>query len=364
MIKSINSWFSKYKKFLLIYRDGFWDIPYLANSPETIVKSTAKMPFTKHFSKKQLIRSTTPLINGELFYEKIEEGLWVIVSNLKYKANINYKKVNDDSIQTDWYLLGLTIFGMKQNLSLVNGVSYTNCSWLLFKPNTWIDNYHFKGAEEIGFSFYFNESWIKKHLYSKEAFKTSSIRHFFESDTKYLIWYGEVETYKALYEKIYENFYNSTVRTNEAREELQSYVHQMLTKYVSEFKQEKVNSNYFNLVDKDIRIIHKVEKILLQRLTKPFPSIETLSKEAGVSETNLKAKFKLAFGKTIFQYFQEKQMLLAKDILVQEKNPISELAKLIGYKSVGKFSAAFKKQIGTLPSELVNKIDNIKAKPR
>ena len=84
IVKGINRWFSKYKDTLLSYKDGFWEMPYLSNSPETIVMSVAKMPFTKHSKKKQLIRSTTPLMKGGFFYEEIEKGLFIIPSHINY----------------------------------------------------------------------------------------------------------------------------------------------------------------------------------------------------------------------------------------------------------------------------------------
>jgi AraC-like DNA-binding protein len=57
------------------------------------------------------------------------------------------------------------------------------------------------------------------------------------------------------------------------------------------------------------------------------------------------------FGKAIFQYFQEKQMLLARELLKTEDVRVKELAQKFGYENAGKFSQAYKKHFAMLPSE-------------
>jgi hypothetical protein len=114
MLRQINKWFDKYKSYLLFFKDGFWDIPYLSNSPKTIIQSVIKMPFTKHDVKRQSILSSTPLIKGIMYYDEIEDGLYFIHSDMTYKANINYKSVTDDTLSSEWYMLSLTICSLKQ----------------------------------------------------------------------------------------------------------------------------------------------------------------------------------------------------------------------------------------------------------
>lgn len=52
------------------------------------------------------------------------------------------------------------------------------------------------------------------------------------------------------------------------------------------------------------------------------------------------------------RYFREAQMDLAKELLLENQLLIKEIAYKFGYESTGKFSAAFKKYQGILPSEL------------
>lgn len=158
--KSVNNWIAKQSSKLLLFRGGFWEIPYMSNSPEALVSSMIKMGFTSHKPLKQQIISKLPFIKGSFYYAQIEKGLWLINSQLVYRANINYINAGEEKFAKDWFLLNLTVYGVQQKHSLINGVPQTNCAWVLHKPGTWATNCHFKSAEEQTFTFYFHRDWI------------------------------------------------------------------------------------------------------------------------------------------------------------------------------------------------------------
>ena len=101
--------------------------------------------------------------------------------------------------------------------------------------------------------------------------------------------------------------------------------------------------------------MYRVEKLLLERLAGPFPGLDYLIKEVGISETSLKTNFKVLFDLSPGQYFQMKQMTLAKDILMNQIIPVQDLADKMGYSNKSKFTAAFKKQNDILPSSILKK---------
>ena len=96
----------------------------------------------------------------------------------------------------------------------------------------------------------------------------------------------------------------------------------------------------------------RAEKLLLERLTGSFPGLSFLVKEVGISETSLKINFKKLYGLSPGQYFQKKQMILAREILKDQDIMIHVLAMNMGYHNQSKFAAAFRKHIGILPSEV------------
>ncbi|OOV20778.1 hypothetical protein BXU10_08645 [Flavobacterium sp. LM4] len=71
-----------------------------------------------------------------------------------------------------------------------------------------------------------------------------------------------------------------------------------------------------------------------------------------MSPSKLKMDFKSVYGTSILQYNIEKKMELALQLLLNTNMQIKYIAQEVGYESHSKFSAAFKKKYGKLPSEL------------
>lgn len=76
-----------------------------------------------------------------------------------------------------------------------------------------------------------------------------------------------------------------------------------------------------------------------------------LAQQLGTNETTLKQAFKATFGKTLFRYFQERNMQGAKEAL-QAGQSITDVATKYGYMHIAHFSAAFKKEFGVPPSRI------------
>jgi len=83
--EQLKSWFAKFQKYKVTYKEGFFRLSNLANSPYTIIESFDKMPFCNHNREKKLILSNTLFLNAQLYYTELEEGLWVLVSDLQFK---------------------------------------------------------------------------------------------------------------------------------------------------------------------------------------------------------------------------------------------------------------------------------------
>ncbi len=108
----------------------------------------------------------------------------------------------------------------------------------------------------------------------------------------------------------------------------------------------------------DITMLYQVKERLLDNLEEA-PSIAELAKFSGVSETKLKTIFKQAFGKTIFQYFQNFRMQEAARLLSEERLSVSEVGYQLGFSNLGHFSKVFEEVIGVKPkrySKLVHKV--------
>ena len=98
--------------------------------------------------------------------------------------------------------------------------------------------------------------------------------------------------------------------------------------------------------------IYLAEKYLINNLGTPF-TIKELSKLVAINECYLKKGFKEIFGKSINEYYQNKRMLHAKDLLYHQGLSVTEIAQILGFSSISHFSTAFKKHTGIKPCELL-----------
>jgi hypothetical protein len=87
---SVKKWLNQFKKYFFTYKDGFFELPYLANSPELMIESFSSMPFMKQDCNKACFSADTPFLKGVGHYQKTEDGLWIILSDFEVKKNISF----------------------------------------------------------------------------------------------------------------------------------------------------------------------------------------------------------------------------------------------------------------------------------
>lgn len=98
--------------------------------------------------------------------------------------------------------------------------------------------------------------------------------------------------------------------------------------------------------------IRQVEQRLVHSLEDMLPPQKELAKEFALSESTLKRHFKAIYGKTMYEYYLEKKMDLAKWLLQEKKISVSETAYMLGYEKVSAFIIIFKKYHKILPGSL------------
>ncbi|HEX9510345.1 MAG TPA: AraC family transcriptional regulator [Puia sp.] len=101
-----------------------------------------------------------------------------------------------------------------------------------------------------------------------------------------------------------------------------------------------------------VQTIRQVEQRLVQSLQDMLPSQKQLAKEFALSESTLKRHFKAIYGKTMYEYYLEKKMDLAKCLLQEKRISVSETAYRLGYEKVSAFIIIFKKYHKVLPGSL------------
>ncbi len=99
-----------------------------------------------------------------------------------------------------------------------------------------------------------------------------------------------------------------------------------------------------------IAIVHEIHDQLLQHMEQRV-TIEELSRQYLINPTTLKAAFKSVYGTSLAAHIKEHRMEQAAKLLKETNMSIAEIARVVGYDSQSKFTAAFKAIFQVLPRE-------------
>ncbi|AYD47202.1 helix-turn-helix domain-containing protein [Arachidicoccus soli] len=359
----IKNWLNQFKKYYFTYKKGFYHLPYNGCSPQSLIESFDSFPFVQHSKEKHCISSNNPLCEGGFYYQQIEDGCWIVYAKMRYKANVAYdlifkgKEEDKEITDEDYYMLSLNNINNSVNLSkdiCEKAVVFPNYSWTFFKPKVRNCDLNFKGASNKYITIYFNETWLQKNLMPNKIFTESGLTSFIKNqDTKYIIWSLQGN------ETIINNFDTFDKAMNiggDAREidilNLKYCTIHLIFDFLRSCKEQNIIGQYNALEYNDRFSINRVENYLKNHLFDKFPGIDILAKKFAISETKLKVEFKQVYGKPIYQYFRDAKMELAKELITENQLIIKEISFKLGYENASKFSIAFKKHHGILPSEL------------
>ncbi|WP_167958034.1 helix-turn-helix domain-containing protein [Anaerosporobacter faecicola] len=99
-----------------------------------------------------------------------------------------------------------------------------------------------------------------------------------------------------------------------------------------------------------VEIIKQIHNKLICNLNQRY-TIEELSSEYLINATTLKTTFKNIYGLPIATYMKKYRIDAAATMLRESDASIAVIASSIGYESQGKFTKAFKEQVGISPSD-------------
>ena len=82
-----------------------------------------------------------------------------------------------------------------------------------------------------------------------------------------------------------------------------------------------------------------------------IPDIRTLAQEMHFSYTYISHVFKQKTGMTLQRYILQVKIDKSKELILDDRWTLSEIANMLNYESLQSFSKAFKKEVGMSPSE-------------
>ena len=350
---NLSKWFQFIKPNFKYYQDGFFEFPYLANTPELFIESTIKSPGSKHDAKKQVVHRSNLFIKGEMCYREIDEGLWLTVTNLEFKHDSVIKSVYAKGIPSEHYSITFTVYESDVKLQniFIDKMPFYNKFWGFKKPGTDVGACFYKGSKCQFYIYYISSDWIKKNIPFEKLNPTIPFKKFLNSDKGFISYQDIVpDADKLSYEILHtlktfdDDVFNETTLKAQTFSLISSFFKNVLVDLRKESYRDKGSVDY--------KKVSRCERLISKDLSKPFLGIEALSEILSLSPSKLKMDFKSVYGTSILQYNIDKKMQLALQLLLNTNMQIKYIAQEVGYESHSKFSAVFKKKFDKLPSEL------------
>ncbi len=350
---NLSKWFQFVKPNFNFYKDGFFEFPFLANTPELFIQSTIKSPGSKHILEDQTVYRNNPFIKGEMRYRKIDEGLWLSITNIQFKHNSIIKSVYEKDIPSEHYTITFTVFESEIKLqnTFIDKMPFFNKFWGFKKPGTNVGASFYKGSKCEFYIFYISPCWLEKHVPLDKLNAEIPFKKFLNSDKGFISYQDIVPNAEELAHEIlhtFKTYKNDVFSETILKAQTLSLISSFFKNVFADLRRE----NYQAKGTIDYKLIAKCESIISTNLSSNFIGIEALAQKLHVSPTKLKADFKSVYGTSILQYIIDKKMHLAMQLVLTTNMQIKYIANEVGYDNPSKFSAAFKKKHGKLPSEI------------
>jgi hypothetical protein len=179
---NLSKWFQFIKPNFKFYRDGFFEFPFVANTPELFIESTIKSPGSKHIAQEQLVLRNNLFIKGSMRYRKIDEGLWLTITNVKFKHDSVIKSVYAPNIPSDHYSITFSVFKSEVQLNnvFIDKMPFQNKFWAFKKPGVDVGACFYKGSKCLFYIYYVSPSWIQDHIPLDQLDSELPFKKFFD----------------------------------------------------------------------------------------------------------------------------------------------------------------------------------------
>lgn len=357
IIKQVQHFFESFKQYFFSFKDGFFIIPVFHNSPALIVDLFKKTPGVIFTAIEQKIFVSNKILTSATYYREFETNFWLLYSPVSYHLNTMYRFIYYKDIPVQHHLL--VFYYLTQNINntplLSNNYSYNNYGWLFQKPKHAQSSCHFKNTSIKYINIYIPDIWIKEMLLKPNSIFTEDckLRSYFNDDSKKFINLDSndedranqiiMRTEMLLKKEI------TPCLNGEFKEHVEGLINEFTNTYNAKYKDQLAE---VNLSDEARRKMLKAEQLITEHLFLKFPSIDYIAKEINYSATPLKTNFKLLYGESVFQYYRNKQLEYAKKVFAETNESVANVAATLAYENSNKFSLAFKKKYGILPSEV------------
>src|SRR4051812_23065008 len=96
--------------------------------------------------------------------------------------------------------------------------------------------------------------------------------------------------------------------------------------------------------------LRRARELADQRYAEPL-DLDALASAAHVSKYHFARSFRAAYGASPMRYLTERRVERAQDLLRSANLTVTEICMLVGFSSVGSFSATFRRMVGETPTQ-------------
>ena len=105
------------------------------------------------------------------------------------------------------------------------------------------------------------------------------------------------------------------------------------------------------------RSLHQAKMLLLKSVIEEsiktgFPALATLAQKAGMTVSTIKRHFKNEFGISMYQYYLQQKMEIARKLLEEDRLSVNDTAERLRYASVSNFIETFRNYHGRTPGSM------------
>lgn len=343
----ISNWFNLSKQYLFTFKNGFFNLSFLANSPELIIKSGIKMPFVSHDEEKQKLTLNSPFVKGDCYYATLEKGLWFVSSDLYYKNNVSFSPIYDNQLPSDYFCIAINLNEniFNSDYYLFNSITVKDQTINFIQPKGDSIHCHFKGSKNKMYMFYLSQKWVENNIISSSEISEKTKEIFTNTQNRFINYNYDKRVFNNVINE-FEKCFGAKINILALKKQTLVFLELFLLNSVIVKGVEVKNLSLSTSLK-----IKKIEQFLLNNLYKKFPGIDFLAREFKISPTKLKTDFKKIHQTSLLKYYQQKQMQLAL-MEVEKGNLIKDVSRKFNYENVSKFSKTFQKYNNILPSQV------------
>lgn len=282
---------------------------------------------------------------GSIKVLDIEDGLQIRIWDCTFNTELNiHRKVNDNPADKTFTLVYYLTPG-SFSLQGLAGNGTINSLWntVFLTSDAAFDVQIMPGKPMQCLSLNFTPEWLQQNIFIDIDFND----HFFQQqvfDSKPFVVFESLNSNEQI---VIGNLFQNKYHQSFGKFFFRSKALNLLTEFFLKMHR-RISSQRGTALYHEQQIIN-AEKKLMQNLQGGLPDIKSIAAELSISESTLKRYFKKMYGKNIYEYYLEKKMIHARQLLDTHKSSVTEIAYTLGYEKVSQFITMFKRFYGIQP---------------